>query len=216
MSSRTDRIFAAFQGPVLSVGTPVVHMFRPYTVELLLPRHWREAHKISPEDVITALQRPEIRASASLSYPALTCTLCGDVVSMTDVRSSTDGLPDDLECYSAILRSTCTSSRRHLRCDTVVMAIALGSLSAFSEPFAVFAREPGRQSKRKQRQQRLSWPYQKSEFSSCVNMAISTTAPPEPEVAPTEDAAMGTDVCAKYVKNIIPNAIDRNRFKKVR
>eukprot|EP00727_Mastigamoeba_balamuthi_P003151 m51a1_g12833 hypothetical protein (139) ;mRNA; f:1921-2681 len=53
--------------------------------------------------------------------------------------------PHDLECYSATLRSRCTSSKRHLRSPTVVLAVDVGGALVCSEPFAVFARQPGRQ-----------------------------------------------------------------------
>eukprot|EP00727_Mastigamoeba_balamuthi_P008709 m51a1_g4460 hypothetical protein (267) ;mRNA; r:184633-185630 len=125
MSTRTERVFAAFQGPVLSVGTSgaaVVHMYRAYTVELLLP----------------------VAGSASLLSPPLRCASCGDVVVLGSPRQSWEEIAD-LECYRATLRSKCTSSKRHLRSPAVVLAVDLGGVLVCSEPFAVFSREPGRQ-----------------------------------------------------------------------
>eukprot|EP00727_Mastigamoeba_balamuthi_P011552 m51a1_g7019 hypothetical protein (295) ;mRNA; f:39506-40522 len=280
MSSRTDMVFAAFQGPVLSVGASVVYMYRAYTVELLLPRHWRLANGLATDDVLAALRCPVVRASASASYPALTCASCGDVVSVTEAWSPSERLPGDLECYRALLRSSCTSSRRHLRCDAVVLGVTVGGVDVFSEPFAVFAREPGRQSKRRQRRPRLPWPAQQHEVSSSVNVAISAAAaasasaalvlgavpraqdprlfvlveiwrPPRnlEDIPPcaaalipgsaevlrqvpgfvlqkssvshemavfvrayrtAEDAALGADIGVKYIRNIIPNAVNRD------
>eukprot|EP00727_Mastigamoeba_balamuthi_P011059 m51a1_g6576 hypothetical protein (185) ;mRNA; f:197232-197862 len=149
MSTRTERIFAAFQGPVLSVGTGVVHMYRSYTAELLLPRRWRLALKLGTADVLAALRHATVRADASPLSPPLQCDVCGDVLELGDVREFADELPDDLESFRASLRSQCTSSMRHLRCSTLVLAVKLGNALVCSEQFAVFARKPGRQSKKR-------------------------------------------------------------------
>eukprot|EP00727_Mastigamoeba_balamuthi_P013200 m51a1_g8502 hypothetical protein (183) ;mRNA; f:58981-59975 len=125
MSSRTELIFAAFQGPVLSVGTTVVHMFRSYTAELLLPRRWRLALGLCAGDIVEALQHATVRVAASLSSPPLRCAFCGDVVVLSMVRMCPDGLPDDLESYCATLRSNCTSSRRHLHTGVIVLAVEI-------------------------------------------------------------------------------------------
>eukprot|EP00727_Mastigamoeba_balamuthi_P010612 m51a1_g6173 hypothetical protein (201) ;mRNA; f:10544-11277 len=149
MSTRTDRVFAAFQGPVLSVGSAVVHMYREYTLELLLPRHWRTARGLGAPDVVAAINRADAR-SAVVPSPALQCPLCGGVLSVRGAhRTSDTGLPGGLECYVAKLRSRCTSSRRHLQCERIVVAVVVGGAVACSEPFAVFAREPCRQSRTK-------------------------------------------------------------------
>eukprot|EP00727_Mastigamoeba_balamuthi_P011704 m51a1_g7156 hypothetical protein (283) ;mRNA; f:345494-346455 len=144
MSTRTERVFAAFQGPVLNVDVPVVHMYRAYTAELLLPLRWRRARSLAAADVLAALSGAHVRAQASLLSPPLRCDTCGGVVAVGNVWSGSRGLPDDLECYSATLRSRCTSSRKHLRAETVVLAIDLGGALVCSEPFAVFSRLPGR------------------------------------------------------------------------
>eukprot|EP00727_Mastigamoeba_balamuthi_P003078 m51a1_g12768 hypothetical protein (261) ;mRNA; r:2457-3450 len=148
MSTRTERVFAAFQGPVLSVGVPVVHMYRAYTAELLLPLRWRRFRSLGPRDVLEALSRATVRAEASVLSPPLRCASCGDVVTLCWAQRTREGLPDDLECYSATLRSKCTSSKRHLRSETVVLAVDVGGVLVCSEPFAVFARQPGRQAPR--------------------------------------------------------------------
>eukprot|EP00727_Mastigamoeba_balamuthi_P013199 m51a1_g8501 hypothetical protein (168) ;mRNA; r:54041-55035 len=121
MSSRTELIFAAFQGPVLSVGTTVVHMFRSYTAELLLPRRWRLALGFCAADIVAALQRATVRVDASLSSPPLRCASCGDVVVLSMARMYPDGLPDDLESYCATMRSNCSSSRRHLHTNRAII-----------------------------------------------------------------------------------------------
>eukprot|EP00727_Mastigamoeba_balamuthi_P011699 m51a1_g7151 hypothetical protein (283) ;mRNA; r:334583-335629 len=145
MSTRTERVFAAFQGPVLSVGSPVLHMYRSYTAELLLPLRWRRARSLSVADVLAALSRATVRAQASALSPPLRCASCGDVVALGHPQTGPEGLPDDLECYSAALRTQCTSSRRHLGAEQLVLGVALAGALVCSERFVVFSREPGRQ-----------------------------------------------------------------------
>eukprot|EP00727_Mastigamoeba_balamuthi_P013198 m51a1_g8500 hypothetical protein (280) ;mRNA; r:50306-51295 len=147
MSTRTERIFAAFQGPVLSVGTSVVHMFRSYTAELLLPRRWRLALSLGTADVLAALQHATVRAEAARTSPPLRCEHCGDVLLLSRLRVYTRDLPDDLESYCATMRSNCTSSRRHLHAGALLLAVEVRDRLVCSEQFCVFARRPGRQRK---------------------------------------------------------------------
>eukprot|EP00727_Mastigamoeba_balamuthi_P011089 m51a1_g6602 hypothetical protein (277) ;mRNA; f:323046-324050 len=149
MSTRTERIFAAFQGPVLSVGTSVVHMFCSYTAELLIPRRWRLALGLSTEDVVAALQNATARAQPLPTSPPLRCDVCGGVVGLMNPRMCTDDMPDDLESYCATLRSRCTSSKRHLHCSAPVLVVEVKGVLVCSEQFAIFARKPGRQQRRK-------------------------------------------------------------------
>eukprot|EP00727_Mastigamoeba_balamuthi_P008544 m51a1_g4311 hypothetical protein (287) ;mRNA; f:41129-42254 len=151
MSTRTERIFAAFQGPVLSLDSPVVHMFKTYHMELLLPRRWRQTRSLSPADVFAALQSACVRAEASSLSPAVRCPQCGDVVEVADTWAFPGRLPDDLESFCATVRSKCTSSRRHLRAAALVLTVDIGGVTVCSGPFSVFAREPGRYKKRQRR-----------------------------------------------------------------
>eukprot|EP00727_Mastigamoeba_balamuthi_P013189 m51a1_g8493 hypothetical protein (343) ;mRNA; f:22712-27066 len=196
MSTRTERIFAAFQGPVLSVGTAVVYMFRSYTAELLLPRRWRLALGLCAGDVMEALQHATVRVDASLSSPPLRCASCGDVVVLSMVRMCPDGLPEYLESYCATMRSNCSSSRRHLRSSSVALAVEVGGVLVCSERFSVYARKPGRQQKRKTASTTSAIP-------SAPNLAIVVRV-----YRTAEDAESGSDVCAKYRRNAIPNAVN--------
>eukprot|EP00727_Mastigamoeba_balamuthi_P002949 m51a1_g12651 hypothetical protein (152) ;mRNA; f:32-747 len=135
-----------------------------------------------------------------------------------------DGLPDDLEGYCATLRSNCTSSRRHLHAGALVLAVEVRDVLICSEQFSVFARRPGRQQKRKKTASTPSalsaaW----SPISSIDTPQIGDT---DCSIARTElsahlvimvrayrteeDAALGSDVCARYRRNVIPNAVNRD------
>eukprot|EP00727_Mastigamoeba_balamuthi_P011582 m51a1_g7046 hypothetical protein (254) ;mRNA; r:127604-128580 len=236
--SRTERVFAAFQGPVLSAGTSVVHMYRSYTLELLLPRRWRVARGLGIPDVVSALEHSEAR-SAVLPSPPLTCPKCGPVLTVSHPRAVTaEGFPDDLECYQATLRSHCTSSRGHLQCKAVVVAVRMRDTVVFSDPFAVFARKPMRQCKRKGMpglhviveiwrvlpicetlppaasdlipgvaealgQMVPGFVLQKSAIINAMAVFVRTYRTPD-------DAAQGCDVCARYTRNEIHNAVGHN------
>eukprot|EP00727_Mastigamoeba_balamuthi_P002894 m51a1_g12601 hypothetical protein (274) ;mRNA; f:1123-2098 len=256
MSTRTERIFAAFQGPVLSVGTAVVHMYRSYTAELLLPRRWRLALGLGTEDVVAALRHATVRAEAAPSSPPLRCAACGDVVVLSGVRELSEGLHGDLESYCATVRSHCTSSSRHLRCSTLVLAVELASTLVCSEQFAVFARRPGRQTRKRTYSSFSvsSPPSATVEHPDAAEDAEAQPLEPPPlwvrrpgavlppsaallvpgiaseltrvpgfllqKSSATEDslilvrafttaqgAARGCDICTKYARNVIPNAI---------
>eukprot|EP00727_Mastigamoeba_balamuthi_P004230 m51a1_g13804 hypothetical protein (1200) ;mRNA; r:382471-386916 len=185
MSTRTERIFAAFGGPVLSVGTGVIHMYKSYTAELLLPRRWRLARGLGTEDVLGALQRCTVHADAGPS-PAVRCGLCGDVLELSDARVRSDEqLPGDLESFCATVRSKCSSSRKHLHVANLVVAVALGGVAVYSQPFSVFAREPGRYKKytRPPQQQHDSSGSSGSSSSSPSSPDSSGVARPHPPVA---------------------------------
>eukprot|EP00727_Mastigamoeba_balamuthi_P008706 m51a1_g4458 hypothetical protein (222) ;mRNA; r:181465-182466 len=207
MSTRTERVFAAFQGPVLSVGTAVVHMYRAYTVELLLPRRWRRSRSLHPSDVLAALVRATVRAQASLLSPPLRCASCGDVVVLGSPGRSCEGLPDDLECYSATLRSKCTSSKRHLRSPAVVLAVDVGGVLVCSEPFAVFSREPGRQTPSGRASRSLC------HAQSCLVVSVEIMTLTSNAQAPPSALGMipgVADALRQYAKNIVRNCVDRD------
>eukprot|EP00727_Mastigamoeba_balamuthi_P008573 m51a1_g4338 hypothetical protein (289) ;mRNA; f:162678-163716 len=147
MPTRTERVFAAFQGPVLSVDSPVVHMYRSYTAELLVPRRWRLALGLSTRDVFRSLLHASVRAEPSPASPPLRCAQCAGVVELSGTWRHPERLPDDLESYCTALRSKCTSSRRHLKAATLVLTADVGGVTVCSDRFAVFAREPGRYKK---------------------------------------------------------------------
>eukprot|EP00727_Mastigamoeba_balamuthi_P011084 m51a1_g6599 hypothetical protein (243) ;mRNA; f:311234-312399 len=228
MSTHTERVFAAFQGPVLSVDTAVVHMYRTYTAELLLPRRWRLAHGLGAADVLAALQHATVRAGPSLSLPPLRCEVCGGVVALASPCVHQGMLPDDLESYCATLRSLCTSSRKHLRCSTLVLAVELCGALVCSQQFAVFARRPGRQTKsRPPNEPRLSAEIPPMSFMILPGVAETLIARVPGFVlqkssvtcklavcirayTSVESAAMGRDVAIKYVRNVIPNVIQRD------
>eukprot|EP00727_Mastigamoeba_balamuthi_P008574 m51a1_g4339 putative cytoplasmic dynein 2 heavy chain 1 isoform x1 (4695) ;mRNA; f:164362-180818 len=143
MPTRTELVFAAFQGPVLSVDSPVVHMYRSYTAELLVPRRWRLALGLSTRDVFRSLLHASVRAEPSPASPPLRCAQCAGVVELSGTWRHPERLPDDLESYCTALRSKCTSSRRHLKAATLVLTADVGGVTVCSDRFAVFAREPG-------------------------------------------------------------------------
>eukprot|EP00727_Mastigamoeba_balamuthi_P008547 m51a1_g4314 hypothetical protein (504) ;mRNA; f:45474-48975 len=176
MSTRTDRIFAALQGPVLGVSSPVVHMYKTYTAELLLPRRWRLARGLSITDVFAALQLACARADASRSSPPLHCGRCGGVLAVGDAWADPTGLPDDLESYCAEVRSVCTSSRRHLRTEALVMTVDIGGALVCSGWFAVFARRPGRY-KQIRRARRAA--------AEASELSLSSSPPPLPSSSPS-------------------------------
>eukprot|EP00727_Mastigamoeba_balamuthi_P005221 m51a1_g14698 hypothetical protein (850) ;mRNA; f:116473-121526 len=148
MSTRTERIFAAFQGPVLSLDSAVLHMYHSYTAELLLPRRWRLSLGLTPSAVSRHLTRAVVRADDTPASPPLRCKMCGDVVEVSDPFAHPGRLPDDLESFCATVRTKCTSSRKHLGSATLVLTVDVGGVMVCSGRFAVFAREPGRCKKR--------------------------------------------------------------------
>eukprot|EP00727_Mastigamoeba_balamuthi_P008545 m51a1_g4312 hypothetical protein (262) ;mRNA; f:42769-43779 len=176
MSTRTERIFAAFQGPVLSLESSILHMFKPYTAELLVPRRWRRSLGVSTQDVFSSLRLACVRAHAS--SPPVRCEQCGDVVEVADTWTYPGRLPDDLESFCATVRSKCTSSRRHLRAPSLVLTVDIGGAMVCSGEFSVFAREPGRYKKKRRTQQQqpgevvVASPDPRQDASLCTKMML--------------------------------------------
>eukprot|EP00727_Mastigamoeba_balamuthi_P002871 m51a1_g12581 hypothetical protein (619) ;mRNA; f:1243-4005 len=144
--TRTEAIFAALQGPVLRLSSPVVCMYRSYTLELLLPRRWRLARGLSASALCSALADAQVVRADTLAREPVRCRLCGPVLSLADVHSNPAGVPDELESYCASVRALCSSSRRHLRVRELAVAVALGpGFAVESSSFVVRARDRGQQ-----------------------------------------------------------------------
>eukprot|EP00727_Mastigamoeba_balamuthi_P010633 m51a1_g6192 putative acetylxylan esterase (967) ;mRNA; r:73629-85071 len=142
-----DLVFAAFQGPVLSLSSRVLHRHRSFAALLLLRSRWRSDRALSRADVADALLgarccMPETLAPAE-------CQRCGGVLDVAEnaaeqLRLSRD-LPPDIELYAVTLRTLCTSSRTHLGSSMLVLAVDLApGLTVLSERFAIYARHAGR------------------------------------------------------------------------
>eukprot|EP00727_Mastigamoeba_balamuthi_P010618 m51a1_g6179 hypothetical protein (299) ;mRNA; f:30449-31514 len=158
-STRTEAIFAALQGPVLSLSSPVVCMYRSYTLELLLPRRWRLSRGLSASALCSALAGAQVVRADAPAGPAVRCDVCGPVLSLADVRSNPSGVPDDLESFCASVRARCSSSRRHLRVRELAVVVELApGVTAASSPFTVCARDRtrGRQQQQQKQQQTQS------------------------------------------------------------
>eukprot|EP00727_Mastigamoeba_balamuthi_P010620 m51a1_g6180 hypothetical protein (287) ;mRNA; f:32074-33020 len=140
--TRTEAIFAALQGPVLRLSSPVVCMYRSYTLELLLPRRWRLSRSLSSSAICSALAGAQVVRADTLAREPVRCSVCGPVLSLADVRSDPSGVPDDLESYCVAVRALCSSSRRHLHARGLSVVVALdGSVCVSSAPFAICARD---------------------------------------------------------------------------
>eukprot|EP00727_Mastigamoeba_balamuthi_P001592 m51a1_g1143 hypothetical protein (303) ;mRNA; r:260194-261246 len=139
-STRDDIVFAAFQGPVLSLSSTVLHRHRSFTAELLVPVTWRLARGLTPADVLRALLGARTCRSGSLDPVA--CPKCGPVVEICHPHPEREGIPEGLESYGAQVRSRCTSSWNHLKCRSLVLAAELvPGLVVLSEPFSVHHRD---------------------------------------------------------------------------
>eukprot|EP00727_Mastigamoeba_balamuthi_P000941 m51a1_g10844 hypothetical protein (275) ;mRNA; f:32594-33484 len=170
--TRDDLILAAFQGPVLGLSSPVVHQFRTFTAELLVRPAWLASHGLSPSDAArSVLSARACRPPPFTSPDPLVCPKCGPVLNVrlvgTGVNSgdwdapaqapapaqgTEEQLPGGLECFRVELRTRCTSSRQHLGCPTLVLAVVLGpGLVVRSEPFAVYARHAARHLRKRRR-----------------------------------------------------------------
>eukprot|EP00727_Mastigamoeba_balamuthi_P010632 m51a1_g6191 hypothetical protein (382) ;mRNA; r:66750-70929 len=135
-----DLVFAAFQGPVLSLSSRVLHRHRSFAALLLLRSRWRTDRGLSPADVADALLgarccMPETLAPAE-------CERCGGVLDVAENvaeqwRLSRD-LPCDIELYAVAVRTRCTSSRTHVGCATLVLAVDLApGTVVVSDRFAI-------------------------------------------------------------------------------
>eukprot|EP00727_Mastigamoeba_balamuthi_P001814 m51a1_g1163 hypothetical protein (543) ;mRNA; r:342248-352261 len=159
ISTRDERIFAAFQGPVLGLDARVLHQHKTFHADLLLTARWRAARNLRPADVLAALLSARAcRSSAGAGVEPVECDRCGEVLDVAPCPRAGEGgegvkveeeeLPPGLESYRAVVRPRCTSSRRHLRCSLLVLGVQLApGVVVTSEPFAVYARPAGRQSR---------------------------------------------------------------------
>eukprot|EP00727_Mastigamoeba_balamuthi_P010628 m51a1_g6188 hypothetical protein (317) ;mRNA; r:60321-61412 len=142
-----DLVFAAFQGPVLSLSSRVLHRHRSFAALLLLRSRWRSDRALSPADVADALLgarccMPETLAPAE-------CQRCGGVLDVTEnaalQRRLSRDLPNDIELYAVTLRTRCTSSRAHVGSAMLVLAVDLApGTVVVSDLFAVYARQAAR------------------------------------------------------------------------
>eukprot|EP00727_Mastigamoeba_balamuthi_P006227 m51a1_g2223 hypothetical protein (343) ;mRNA; f:229005-230242 len=150
-STRDDRIFAAFQGPVLGLSSGVLHQHKTFTAELLVSSSWRASRSLEPPDVAGALLASRVCRPGSTAEAA--CPKCGRVVEVFPapcLDAGDEELPAGLESYAVQLRARCTSSTRHLRCSMLVLAAELApGLVVQSHPFSVYARKAGRQAKKR-------------------------------------------------------------------
>eukprot|EP00727_Mastigamoeba_balamuthi_P004269 m51a1_g1384 hypothetical protein (289) ;mRNA; f:454859-455819 len=132
-----DLVFAAFQGPVLSLDARVLHRYRTFTALLLLRTRWRTDRHLSPADVAAALVHARCRRPSTLEE--VQCHTCGGVLDVSE------NIPEGIELYSATVRTRCTSSRKHVGCTMLVLAAELApGLMVVSGRFAIYARNAGR------------------------------------------------------------------------
>eukprot|EP00727_Mastigamoeba_balamuthi_P011394 m51a1_g6878 hypothetical protein (315) ;mRNA; r:206923-208045 len=144
-----DLVFAAFQGPVLSLSSRVLHRHRSFAALLLLRSRWRSARALSQADIADALLgarccMPETLAPAE-------CERCGGVLDVSEnaaeQRRLSRDLPCDIELYAVTVRTRCTSSRAHVGTTMLVLAVDLApGTVVVSDRFAVYARPAGRHS----------------------------------------------------------------------
>eukprot|EP00727_Mastigamoeba_balamuthi_P010617 m51a1_g6178 hypothetical protein (288) ;mRNA; f:29112-30042 len=139
--TRTEAIFAALQGPVLSLSSTAICMYRSYTLELLLPRRWRLSRSLSSSALCSALADAQVVRADKFAREPVRCDVCGPVLAISDVRSNPD-TPDDLESFCATVRTRCTSSRRHLHVRELAVVVALDEKVCVASPsFVIFARD---------------------------------------------------------------------------
>eukprot|EP00727_Mastigamoeba_balamuthi_P004346 m51a1_g1391 hypothetical protein (304) ;mRNA; f:478488-479524 len=147
-STLDDLVFAAFQGPVLSLSSRVLHQFRTFTALLLLRTRWRTDRGLSRADVSERLLAS--RCCALPSLEARRCSVCGAVLELSrspeqEERQLQSRVPPEIEAYSVRVRTQCTSSRMHLRSAMLVLAADLApGIVVVSQQFSVYARRAGR------------------------------------------------------------------------
>eukprot|EP00727_Mastigamoeba_balamuthi_P004313 m51a1_g1388 hypothetical protein (320) ;mRNA; r:466438-467459 len=147
MHTLDDLVFAAFQGPVLSLSSRVLYRHHSFTVLLLLRRHWREVRSLSQSQVTAALLSAKCCWPDSLAMA--TCRECGTVLRLSrnpeEEASLRAQLPLDVELYAATVRTGCTSSRKHVGSAMLVLAsdLAPGTV-VVSQRFAIYARHAAR------------------------------------------------------------------------
>eukprot|EP00727_Mastigamoeba_balamuthi_P004213 m51a1_g1379 hypothetical protein (315) ;mRNA; f:446930-447940 len=142
-----DLVFAAFQGPVLSLSSRVLHRHKVFSALLLLRTHWRADRHLSQADVSTALLRARCCVPDTLA--AVHCSSCGDVLSVSrnpEEQERLRGLiPSGIELYAVTVRTRCTSSRKHVGSAMLVLAAQLvPGVPIVSDRFAIYARHAAR------------------------------------------------------------------------
>eukprot|EP00727_Mastigamoeba_balamuthi_P004379 m51a1_g1394 hypothetical protein (304) ;mRNA; f:481368-482425 len=146
-STLDDLVFAAFQGPVLSLSSRVLHQFRTFTALLLLRTRWRTDRGLSRADVSERLLAS--RCCAPPSLETRRCDVCGAVLELAQSPEQECQLqslaPQDIEVYAVHVRTRCTSSRQHLGNAMLVLAADLApGIAVVSQQFSVYARRAGR------------------------------------------------------------------------
>eukprot|EP00727_Mastigamoeba_balamuthi_P011893 m51a1_g7326 hypothetical protein (144) ;mRNA; r:159458-160016 len=122
-STRSDRVFAALQGPILGLSTGVLHRGGRFVLELLVPESWRSSRSLSPAAVRSALLRPSL-CHASTLLPVGSCPRCRrtlDVFPGIATATPLQALPQGLESYTATVVPRCSSPRRHMGCGPLVL-----------------------------------------------------------------------------------------------
>eukprot|EP00727_Mastigamoeba_balamuthi_P004447 m51a1_g1400 hypothetical protein (317) ;mRNA; f:492089-493102 len=147
MHTLDDLVFAAFQGPVLSLSSRVLYRHHSFTVLLLLRRHWREVRSLSQSQVTAALLSAKCCWPDSLATAK--CRECGSVLKLSrnpeEQASLRAQLPLDVELYAATVRTRCTSSRKHVGSAMLVLAAELSpGTVVVSQRFAIYARHAAR------------------------------------------------------------------------
>eukprot|EP00727_Mastigamoeba_balamuthi_P004423 m51a1_g1398 hypothetical protein (307) ;mRNA; f:487569-488788 len=142
-----DLVFAAFQGPVLSLSSRVLHQYRAFAALLLLRTRWRTDRGLSRADVAAALVHARCCVPGTLV--AAECSKCGGVLDVAESEAEEQRLrrelPAGVEVYAATLRTRCTSSRKHVGSAMLVLAVELGpGAVVVSERFAIYARHAAR------------------------------------------------------------------------
>eukprot|EP00727_Mastigamoeba_balamuthi_P004458 m51a1_g1401 hypothetical protein (268) ;mRNA; f:495185-496062 len=137
-----DQVFAAFQGPVLSLDSRVLYRHHSFSALLLLRKHWREARNLSQADVATALADAQCCWPDSLATAK--CRECGFVLKISR-NPEEQAMPSDVELYAATVRTRCTSSRKHVGSAMLVLAAELSpGTVVVSRRFAIYARHAAR------------------------------------------------------------------------
>eukprot|EP00727_Mastigamoeba_balamuthi_P011591 m51a1_g7054 hypothetical protein (318) ;mRNA; r:160847-161886 len=142
-----DLVFAAFQGPVLSLSSRVLHRYRAFSALLLLRARWRSEWRLSQDDVTAALLKARCRLPSTLE--AAECRRCGGVLEVSENTAEQQRLrrqlPKDVELYAVTVRTRCTSSRKHVGSTMLVLAVELAAgVVVVSDSFAIYARHAAR------------------------------------------------------------------------
>eukprot|EP00727_Mastigamoeba_balamuthi_P004202 m51a1_g1378 hypothetical protein (309) ;mRNA; f:445535-446589 len=126
-----DLVFAAFQGPVLSLSARVL---------------FRHRRRLSKAEVGNALLHARCCAPDTLA--TVHCRTCGGVLDVLknceEAESLRRGLPQEIELYAVVLRTLCTSSRKHVGSAMLALAVDLAGVAVVSDRFAIYARHAAR------------------------------------------------------------------------